>query len=172
MVANLTIGKQRYAAVQDEMKEARGEAERLRRALTGLMRRDSQAFERVLAAVRRPQGTPAEAEERARSLVEATWEATRVPLETAETCAEVAQWAARMVTRGNANAASDGATAAALAQCAAYAALCNVQINLKNLPDGADKETVRTRVQELARRADEALAEAKKAFADATERTA
>ena len=172
MVANLTIGKKNYAGVQDEMKEARAEAERLRRALTGLMRRDSQAFERVLAAVRRPQGTPAEAEERARALVEATWEATRVPLETAEACAEVAGWAARMVFRGNANAASDGAAAAALAQSAAYAALCNVQINLKNLPDGADKETVRTRVQELARRADEALAEAKKAFADATERTA
>ncbi len=172
MVANLTLGKKKYVPVQATMMEAQAEAGRLRSALTSLMRRDSQAFERVLVAIRMPQGTPAEAEERSRALVEATWEATRVPLETAEISTEVARWAARMVAQGNTNAASDGATACALARAAVESALWNVQINLQNLPDGADKEAVRGRVDELARHAEQALVEARTAFAAATDRTA
>jgi formiminotetrahydrofolate cyclodeaminase len=105
-------------------------------------------------------------------VIEATWEATRVPLETAETCARVAGWAARMVQKGNVNAASDGATACALARAAVESALWNVQINLKNLPDSADKEVVAKRAGELARLAETALEEARRAFAEATERTA
>jgi formiminotetrahydrofolate cyclodeaminase len=154
------------------MSEAQAEATRLRSALTALMRRDSQAFERVLLAIRMPQGSPAEAEEREQARTEATWEATRVPLETAEISLEVARWAARMVAQGNANAASDGASACALARAAVESALWNVQINLQNLPDGADKEAVRGRVPELARHAEQALVEARTAFAAATERTA
>jgi len=172
MVANLTLGKKKFAAVQVEMGEAQAEAVRLRGSLAGLMRRDSQAFERVLVAYRLPQGTPAEADLRERAVVEATWEATRVPLETAETCAEVAHWAARMVKHGNPNAASDGATACALARAAVESALWNVQINLKNLPDGADKEAVETRAAACTRLSETALEEARKAFAEATERTA
>jgi glutamate formiminotransferase/formiminotetrahydrofolate cyclodeaminase len=172
MVANLTLGKKKYAAVQEDMAQARSEAERLRGALTGLMRRDSQAFERVLMAYRMPQGTPAEADLRDRAIGEATWEAARVPLETAETCAEVAHWAARMVRLGNPNAASDGATACALARAAVESALWNVQINLKNLPDSADKEAVETRAAACTRLSEKALEEARKAFAEATERTA
>lgn len=172
MVANLTLGKKKYSRVQGAMTEALAEATRLRSQLTSLMRRDSQAFERVLAAMRLPQGTPGEVEERGKAIEQATWEATRVPLETAEISTEVARWAARMVVEGNSNAASDGATACALARAAVESALWNVQINLQNLPDGADKEAVRGRVQELARQAEQALVEARLAFAAATERTA
>jgi glutamate formiminotransferase/formiminotetrahydrofolate cyclodeaminase len=172
MVANLTLGKKKYAASEATMAEAKAEAGRLRAALVGLMRRDSQAFEHVLAAFRLPQATPAESEARGRAIEAATWEATRVPLETAETALKTAQWAARSVKAGNPNAASDGATAAALARAAVEGALLNVEINLKNLPDGADKEAVRGRVRELTRLADQALEEARTAFAEATERTA
>ena len=172
MVANLTVGKKKYAAVQDEMNAAREDALQLRARLVGLMRRDSQAFDRVLLAVRMPQATPEEAEEKDRALVEATWEATRVPLETAEIAAKAAELAARMVAKGNANAASDAATACALARAAVDSALWNVQINLQNLPDGADKRVVRERAHELARGSEQALVEARSAFAIATERTA
>jgi len=40
------------------------------------------------------------------------------------------------------------------------------------LPDGADKEVVRGRIPLLLRQSEQALVEARKAFADATERTA
>jgi glutamate formiminotransferase/formiminotetrahydrofolate cyclodeaminase len=172
MVARLTLGKKKYAAVQGAMAEAVEEATRLRAELTSLMRRDSAAFERVLVAVRMPQATKEDAEHRGRALVEATWEATRVPLETAEACARVGDWAARVALSGNTNAVSDAATAAALARAGVEAALWNVEINLQNLPDGADKKVVRARIPLLLRQSEQALVEARKAFADATERTA
>jgi glutamate formiminotransferase/formiminotetrahydrofolate cyclodeaminase len=172
MVANLTIGKKKYASADNEMREAKSEADRLGAQLRGLMRRDSQAFERVMSAFRLPQTTPDETAAREAAVLEATWLATRVPLETAETCVQVAAWAARVVEHGNPNAASDGATAAALARAATDAALCNVEINLRNLPDGADKNAVEVRARELARLAEDARTKAFRAFAEATERTA
>jgi len=51
-------------------------------------------------------------------------------------------------------------------------ALANVEINLQNLPDSADKQAVAGRVRELTRLAGEALTEDREAFRIATERTA
>jgi len=172
MVARLTVGRKKYAAVAGPMGDILAEAEALRAELTALMRADSAAFERVLVAVRLPQASAAEAEARERALVAATWEATRTPLATAEACAKVGDWAARVAATGNQNAVSDAATACALARAGVEAALWNVEINLKNLPDGADKEGVRTRIPQLMRQSEQALVEARKAFAEATERTA
>ena len=172
MVANLTVGKKKYEDAREEMTAARDEALALRGTLTGLMRRDSQAFDRVLEAIRMPQATPEEADLKEKAVVAATWEATRVPLETAEVAARAAVLAARTVARGNPNAASDAATACALARAAVESALWNVQINLQNLPNGADKEVVRERAHALARVSEQALVEARTAFAIATERTA
>jgi glutamate formiminotransferase/formiminotetrahydrofolate cyclodeaminase len=172
MVGRLTVGRKKYAAVQGTMGEAIERAENLRAELTALMRKDSVAFERVMKALQMPQGSPAEAEAREEAVEVATWEATRVPLATAETCAEVGEWAARVAASGNRNAVSDAATAAALARAGVEAALWNVEINLKNLPDGADKQDVRGRIPVLARRSEQALVEARQAFEEATERTA
>jgi glutamate formiminotransferase/formiminotetrahydrofolate cyclodeaminase len=76
-------------------------------------------------------------------------EATRVPLETAEACLEVIDRATQAVREGNPNAASDAGVAGLLAAAAARGALLNVQINLKSLPEGADKEEVHKRLQRL-----------------------
>jgi len=172
MVGRLTVGRKKYAAVQGAMGAAIAEAEALKAELAGLMRTDSAAFERVLFAMRMPQASPAEAEAREKAVLAATWEATRVPLATAEACARVGDWAARVAATGNRNAVSDAATAAALARAGVESALWNVEINLQNLPDGADKEDVRARIPQLMRQSEQALVEARKAFGEATERTA
>ncbi|MEO6463303.1 MAG: cyclodeaminase/cyclohydrolase family protein, partial [Candidatus Eisenbacteria bacterium] len=172
MVAGLTRGKKKYAAVEPEMADAQREAQALRARLVALMRQDAQAFDAVLGAMRLPQATPAEAAARQGAIEAATWTAARVPLETAEACLAVSRWAARMVRSGNVNAASDGLVAAALGRAACEGALCNVEINLQSLPDSADKQAVTGRVHDLARHAEEALTEARTAFRIATERTA
>jgi glutamate formiminotransferase/formiminotetrahydrofolate cyclodeaminase len=172
MVAGLTRGKKIYAAAEATMADAQKEAQALRARLVSLMRRDAQAFDQVLVAIRQPQATPAEAEARRKAIESATWTAARVPLETAEACLEVTRWAARMVRQGNVNAASDGLVAAALGRAACEGALGNVEINLQNLPDSADKQAVAGRVREITRHAEEALSEAREAFRIATERTA
>jgi formiminotetrahydrofolate cyclodeaminase len=83
-------------------------------------------------------------------LAAAGLEATRVPLETAEACLRVLELAEMAVRQGNSNAASDAGVAGLLAAAGAEGALLNVQINLKSLPEGADKEDVHKRLQRLA----------------------
>jgi glutamate formiminotransferase/formiminotetrahydrofolate cyclodeaminase len=142
MVANLTIGKKKYAAAESAMQDVKREAESLRRELMALGRRDSEAFDAVLRARRLPQATPAEQAERERAMAAADLEACRVPLESARACVRVASLADVAARQGNVNAVSDAGVAGLLARAAGEGALLNVQINLKSLPPSADREAV------------------------------
>lgn len=142
MVANLTIGRKKYAHAEAEMLELKRAAGRLRRELLALARRDSEAFEAVLRARRLPRSTPAEQADRDAALAAADLEACRVPLETARACVEVVGLCERAVRQGNVNAASDGGVGGLLARAAGESALLNVQINLKSMGDSADKLAV------------------------------
>src|SRR5262249_35555186 len=133
MVANLTLGRKKYAAAEPAMAALKREAEELRRGLLSLARRDSEAFDAVLRARRLPDATPAEREARERAQAAADLEACLVPLETARSCARVAALAAVAAGQGNVNAASDAGVAGLLARAAGEGALLNVQINLKSL---------------------------------------
>ncbi|HTK31604.1 MAG TPA: glutamate formimidoyltransferase [Candidatus Saccharimonadaceae bacterium] len=144
MVANLTIGKKKYAAHDDAMRELKRNAARLQSTLLGLGRRDSAAFDAVLVARRLPQATKEEAENRGKAVASAELEAARVPLETAECCIQVMDLAEQAARFGNVNAASDAGVAGWLARAAAEGALLNVQINLKSLSPNADKDDVET----------------------------
>jgi glutamate formiminotransferase/formiminotetrahydrofolate cyclodeaminase len=142
MVANLTLGKKKYAAAEPAMTGLKREAELLRRDLLALGRRDSEAFDAVLKARRLPQGTPAEQQERAAAVAAADLEACRVPLATTRACVRVAELAAIAASQGNVNAVSDAGVAGLLARAAGEGALLNVQINLKSLAPSADRDTV------------------------------
>ena len=142
MVANLTIGRKKYAAAESGMLEVKRAAESLRRELLALGRRDSEAFDAVLRARRLPESTADERETRATAMAAADLEACRVPLETARACARVGALAAEAASQGNVNAVSDAGVAALLARAAGEGALLNVDINLKSLPQSADKESV------------------------------
>jgi formiminotetrahydrofolate cyclodeaminase len=149
MVANLTLGKKKYAAAESAMLELKREAEALRRDLLALGRRDSEAFDAVLRARRMAQSTPAETADREAAIVAADLEAVRVPLETARACARVAALAALAAEQGNANAVSDAGVAGLLARAGGEGALLNVHINLKSMPDSADKGSVTVRATEV-----------------------
>lgn len=142
MVANLTIGKKKYAASEPALLELKGEAASLRGQLLALGRKDSEAFEAVLRARRLPQATPAELEARERAIAAAGLEAARVPLETTTACLQVLELATSAARLGNVNAASDAGVAGLMAGASAEGALLNVQINLKSLPESADKNGV------------------------------
>ena len=142
MVANLTLGRKKYAGAEAAMTELKREAGELRRDLLALGRRDSEAFDAVLRARRLPQSTPAEQVERQAAIASAELEACRVPLETARACVRVVELAATAAGQGNVNACSDAGVAGLLARAAGEGALLNVQINLKSIGASADKDTV------------------------------
>ncbi len=142
MVANLTIGKKKYAAAEAEMRDIKAGADALRRELLGLARRDAEAFDAVLRARRLPEATAGEQADKAKALAAADLGAARVPLETAAACVQVVALAGKAAQRGNVNAVTDAGVAGWLGRAGAEGALLNVEINLKSLPEGADKEAV------------------------------
>ena len=165
MVANLTVGKKKFAAHEPTLQALRREAGDLQRRLVSLARRDSEAFDAVLTARRLPQSSAEEIAARAGALGSAELEAAAVPLETAETCLKVLELAGTAAKCGNPNAVTDAGVAGLLARAAGDGALLNVQINLKSLGSSADKDRVETGY----RRIQDALVSASTRCRDAVE---
>ncbi len=149
MVANLSIGKKRYAEHTERLRDIKRDTERLRGELMALARRDGDAFDAVMMAGRLPQGSAGEVAERDHALAVAGLEAARVPLATAAACLSVVELATQVARIGNVNAITDVGTAGLLARAGGEGALLNVEINLKSLPDSADKQGVETELHRL-----------------------
>jgi len=135
MVARLTLGKKKYAEVEERMQAIAQQADALCQKMKSAVVRDAQAFEAVMSAMRMPKETAAEQQARQEALQAATVQAASVPLEVAQGAVEALQLAAEVVARGNLNAISDGGSAAAQAQAALRGAALNVRINLQGLED-------------------------------------
>ena len=135
MVANLTIGKKGYEAVEEEMNDIAGKAAALREKLTAAIDRDAEAYSEVMAAFKLPKATDQEKELRSLAVQKAFKHAALVPLEVANHAVEVIDLAGRAVDSGNKNAVTDGLVAAMNARTAALAALYNVKINLGSIED-------------------------------------
>lgn len=142
MVANLTLGKERYKNVEDELKQVSRKAASLQGRMTSLVDEDSQAFDALLAALRLPQGSVEAKGKREVEIQRATKRAAEVPLELARRSAEVVNLAEVVVEKGNVNAISDGGVAALLGEAAFRGGVYNVRINLSSLTDEAYKKAV------------------------------
>ena len=135
MVCRLTIGRERFADVEDELRGVLEEAETLRVRLTELADADTQAFDQVLAAYNLPKETQGEGAARQGAVQGALRDATQVPLETARACATVVVLAAQVIEKINPNALGDAGAAALLAEAGLKSAQLNVAINLTDIHD-------------------------------------
>lgn len=140
MVGRLTVGKRRYAEVQNEMAEAVVQAEKLRAALTAGMDEDSAAFDAVMAAGKLPKNTAEEQRARDAAIRQATVHAIEVPLATARTALAALELARLVADKGNVNAASDAATAAWIAMASIQSAMLNVRVNAATLQDTTQQD--------------------------------
>lgn len=136
MVARLTIGKAKYAAHDEAMRQVEVRAEGLRRALLELADEDTRAYDAFVNARRMSQRTPEEIAARERALADAALHAAGTPLATAEACAEVLDLALTVASHGNLNAVSDAGVAAWLARSGVEGGVLNVRINLGSVPEG------------------------------------
>jgi len=160
MVAGLTVGRPRYADVQDEMATALSRAEALRHALAGAADADTDAYLAVMAAYRLPKESDAQKAARAAAIAAAMRRAAEVPLTTAGWCTELLDLAGRVAARGNPNAGSDAAVAALLAHAGLLGAVRNVQINLRSLDDAAFCRAAETAIARLLQEGERLLAAA------------
>jgi len=162
MVCNLTIGKKKYADVEDQMSHVLEETEALRLELAQFIDEDALAFDRVMEAMRLPKETDEEKATRKARIQDALVEAASVPLAVMGRCVAVIRLARLAAESGNVNAVSDAGVAALLGRAGAHAARLNVLINLGGIraPEHADfVERATTGIADLAEEADRAAEE-------------
>ena len=135
MVARLTIGRKKYAAVDEQMRAVLAQAEVLCQEMQAAVARDAAAFDALMAAYRLPKETDEQQNLRGQVVEQATLEAAYVPLRVAHKAVEVMEIALQATSMGNLNAISDGATGAAMARAALSGAGYNVRINVPGLRD-------------------------------------
>ncbi len=160
MVANLTVGKKRYADVEEEMKEILFRLKGLQTELIALTDKDAQCFEPLSRAYGLPRETKEEKDRKERVLEKALFEASVVPIELMETILKAMECLEILGEKGSRIAISDAGVGILFAQAALEGASLNVYINTKLMKN-------RERAQELNRKAD-ALIQEGSAFRDRT----
>ena len=137
MVANLTIGRKKYAEVNDIMVELSSRFEKLSSHLIEDVDRDSDAYNRVFAAFKMPKDTDEEKQVRSEAIQRETKYAAQVPMEVARAVYEVLPMIDTVAQKGNSNAVTDACVSMMCARTAILGALLNVRINLTSIKDEA-----------------------------------
>ena len=159
MVANLSAHKPGWDDRWEEFSNYADGGQLLVKHLLELVHEDTEAFNRIMDAVRLPKSTPEEIEARNAAVEAATLNATRVPLRTMEAALDVFPLLEAMAETGNPASVSDAGVGALAARSAVLGAELNVRINAAQLAD-------RDMAAGLTARAAEIAAEAVKAEAD------
>lgn len=155
MVANLTVGKKKYAAIEEEMKQLCRQLDILKKELVVLTDKDAEAFAPLAEAYSMPKGTPKELDEKERVMEAALYEASIVPLEIMEKIFLAMGHMRILEEKGSRLAVSDVGVAVLFGRAALEGASLNVYINTKMMKD-------RERAEDLNRRADDMIMQARK----------
>jgi formiminotetrahydrofolate cyclodeaminase len=135
MVCNLTMGKKKYAAWEDDIRAACTELEALRDDLIQKVDADAQAFEPLSRAYGLPRDTEDQKADRARIMEEALVTASQAPLDLMRTLVQTEKALEILVEKGSRLAVSDVGVAIVFAQAALEGASLNVYINTKLMAD-------------------------------------
>jgi formiminotetrahydrofolate cyclodeaminase len=135
MVSNLTIGKEKYAAVQDDIKALLNKSENLRQQLTGLLEEDVAVYTRLSQTMKMPRDTEEQKAARTKAMDRDLKAAAEVPLRVAEACVAVMELCRPVAEKGNINAVSDVGVGILMAEAGLRSAALNVLINLGWIKD-------------------------------------
>jgi formiminotetrahydrofolate cyclodeaminase len=135
MVAQLTIGKKKYAEQEESMKEMAAVFNTYLDEFAKDIDADSEAYDTVFAAFKLPKETDEEKVFRTQKIQEATKVAAEVPLQVAKKAFRVMDFLPIVAKMGNQNAVTDACVAMMCARTAVLGALLNVKINLSAIHD-------------------------------------
>ena len=153
MVAGLTIGKKKYADVEENMKEMAVVFQSYLDEFTQDIDKDSDAYHAVFSAFQLPKETEEEKTVRKQKIQEATKIAAEVPLEVARKAFQLMDLIQIVATTGNQNAVTDACVAMMCARTAVLGALLNVRINLSSIQDAEFVEKLTTEAGQLEKEA-------------------
>ncbi len=146
MAGNFTIGREKFAAVEQEVQSILSVLERQRRRLLELTDADAEAYERVGAAYKLPKSTENEQAARRAAIQEALTAAADVPLAVMEACVNILAQLEQLRQVANPNLLSDVGVSAELSFAALRCAWLNVEVNLAGIKDEAYVSGTRQRI--------------------------
>jgi formiminotetrahydrofolate cyclodeaminase len=149
MVCNLTVGKTKYVAVQDEIGALLAKSESLRSEMADLLEADVKAYGELSRTMKLPRLTEEQKKARDTAMDRALKAAAEVPMRVAEACVSVMELCRPAAEKGNINAVSDAGVAVLMAEAGLRSAALNVLINLAQIKDDAFVKEARTRLDAL-----------------------
>lgn len=149
MVASLTVGKKKYADVEEHIYLLKEKADKLQNELLELVGRDAEVFEPLSKAYGMPKNTEEEKVEKDRVMEHALKEACSVPLEIMYKCCEAIELHKEFAEKGSTLAVSDAGVGVVFCKAALQGASLNVFINTKAMKDKVYANTVNIEAKSL-----------------------
>ena len=140
MVTNLTVGKKKYADVEEEILEIREKLEQKKQDLVRMVDEDAEAFEPLAKAYRMPKETEEEQAEKEKVMEAALKNAADAPLCIMKTIVDTLEMFRVLGEKGRRLAVSDAGVAILFSQAALEGASLNIFINTKMMKDQEEAE--------------------------------
>ena len=159
LVANLTIGKKKHAAYEEELKELLERMQELQRGFTDLADRDGEVFAPLAAAYRLPYETDLEKQYKDQVMEASLLAASLIPMQIMETCMEMLAILSVLAEKGSRMAISDVGVGVQFISASLTGAAMNVFINTGSMKNRDEAERLNERVQLMIDRGTEAADE-------------
>ena len=135
MVANFTLGKEKYKSVEDEIKAVLSSSESLRERLLNLVDQDVAAYRKISGAYKLPKDSAGDKIKQEEAIQLGLREALAPPLEVCKLCHQAIKLCPVLAEKGNVNLITDVGVAVNFLESAFQSALLNVEVNLKYIKD-------------------------------------
>lgn len=149
MVGSLTVGKKKYADVQEDIISLKEKADKLQADFLGLIDDDAKMFEPLSKAYGLPKETPEQIEHKALVMESALKDACAVPLKIMEKCCEAIDVISEFAQKGTVLAISDAGVGAAFCKAALMGASLNVFINTKSMTDRDYADSINKKAEDM-----------------------
>ena len=149
MVGSLTVGKKKYADVEEDIIALKEKADALQKDFLSLVEEDAKVFEPLSKAYGMPKDTEEEKAEKARVMEIVLKDACSVPMEIMRKCCEAIDIIEEFAAKGSVIALSDAGVGAAFCKAALYGASLNVFINTKSMANREYAESLNKEAEEM-----------------------
>ena len=156
MVSNLTIGKKKYALVEDEIKELAERMKGIQGQFTQLADQDAKVFAPLAKCYSLPSDTEEEKAYKAEVMEARLLDASLVPMEIMEKAAEMLEIMDILADKGSRMAVSDVGVGVQFIRTALLGAVMNVYINTKSMKNREKAEEMNEKAERLIKEGTEA----------------
>ena len=133
MVGHLTVGKKKYADVEEDIKVLMARSTEIQNKMLDLIEKDAQAFGPLAKAYAMPKDPPEEKEAKDRVMQNVLEGACEVPIEIMRVLGEAIDLIGEFAQKGSKLAISDAGVGVAFCKAAMQGAALNVYINTKSM---------------------------------------